>query len=177
LLHTPNGPNLAQTVSSPNTGAGYGIQAATFRVDVVGSDASHGLQLTGASATINARVLLMGDGDIEVLQVVAGVGTFFDIGDWTLGVPVQIAVEELNDANQTQRVYINGALAFTGQDISFGVNGVASPPHTAFAQAFIGTALTSRVQADNFSTSLIPEPTSLAALSLIGVLSLRRRRA
>ena len=175
LLHTPNGPNLAQRVFSPATAASFGIQAALVRIDAVGAGASYGLELQGAGAAINARVLFMDDGDIEVLQAPGGVGTFVDTGvNWILGTPVQVGIDSLADGSQ--KVYLDGVLAFTGLDINFQVNNLIQPPTTANSVAFIGTALTSRAQMDNFSTTLVPEPATLGLLVLSGGILLRRRK-
>jgi MYXO-CTERM domain-containing protein len=178
--HVPTGVanQLSRLISPTDASPAFGnIQSALVRFDTLAANGSYGLELLNSGTTINARVLLMPDGDIEVLQAPGGTGVFTDIGDFAPGVAVKLGIQI--GADGSQRVYINDVLSFTGQDIQFQVTGGVTllAPNRAVGNGFWGVAnAASRGSVDDFTT-VVPEPAALGLAAVAATGLIRRRRA
>jgi len=73
--------------------------------------------IDGVSDFVNTRIVLSTGGVIEALQAVSGSGVFMPTsGSWSFGTPTRIGIETL--PNNVLNVYQDGALIFSGHDVS-----------------------------------------------------------
>jgi hypothetical protein len=175
---TSDGSAFSDTASSPTVTQDFGIIASDVRINTVGLPNVHQWNPVASTNTFNTRISFDANGAIRALQVVAGVGAFAPTtGTWASGETFQIAVETTPAG--VLRVYKNGGLIFTGQEINFALNGVAQGTNRWNGFQSNNTGSTGGTMTmDNFTNQLVnvPEPTTLAAMSLIGLVGFRRSR-